>query len=76
MTPPGCVRSQLGFEGLVDRLDDLPQWLEQLCCGSLVLAFVGRPQKPLRQSIGVRAGGPRCAGVACACCAPHAYLWS
>ncbi len=37
---------ELTLEGLVDRLDDLPQWLEQLRSWPLGLAVAGRPQQP------------------------------
>jgi hypothetical protein len=37
---------ELALEGLVDRLDDLPQRLEQLRSGPLGLALAGRPQQP------------------------------
>src|ERR1035438_3079561 len=37
---------ELAFEGLVDRLDDLPQRLEQVRSGPLALALAGRPQQP------------------------------
>jgi hypothetical protein len=35
---------QLALEGLVDRLDELPQRLEQLRAGSLGFALANRPQ--------------------------------
>jgi hypothetical protein len=36
---------ELGFEGLVDRFDDLPQRLEELRSGALGLALAGRAQQ-------------------------------
>src|SRR3954463_11399305 len=36
---------QLAFEGLVDRLDGLPQWAEQCCAGPFGLALAGRAQQ-------------------------------
>jgi hypothetical protein len=43
----GCASSvlfevELSTEGLVDRLDDLPQWLEQESAGPLPFALAGR----------------------------------
>lgn len=43
---PVAFEVELAFEGLVDRLDDLPQRLEQLRPGALGLALAGRPQQP------------------------------
>jgi hypothetical protein len=37
---------ELALESLIDRIDDLPQWLEQLRSGPLGLALAGRPQQP------------------------------
>ena len=37
---------QLALEGLVDRLDDLPQRAEQVRAGPLGLALAGRAQQP------------------------------
>ena len=33
---------QLGFEGVVDRLDDLSQWFEEWLCGMGFLTLAGR----------------------------------
>jgi hypothetical protein len=37
---------ELSLEALVDRLDDLPQRLEQFSSGTLRLTLAGRPQQP------------------------------
>src|SRR5882757_10133795 len=36
---------ELAFEGVVDGLDDLPQWLEVLPAGGLGLALAGRAEQ-------------------------------
>src|ERR1700721_2280484 len=36
---------ELAFEGVVDGLDDLAQWLEVLASGGLGLAFAGGPEQ-------------------------------
>jgi hypothetical protein len=36
---------ELGFEGVVDRLDDLPQRLEELGTGAFSLALASRAQQ-------------------------------
>lgn len=46
----GCAPSapfevKPSLEGLVDRFDDLSQWLEQGCAGPLPSTFTGRPQQ-------------------------------
>src|SRR5215217_8812609 len=40
---------ELALEGLVDRLDDLPQRAEQVRAGPLGLALAGRAQQPYAQ---------------------------
>jgi len=37
---------ELALEGLIDRLDDLPQWFEQRGSGPLRFALAGWPQQP------------------------------
>ncbi len=37
---------ELALEGLVDRLDDLPEGFEQGCSGPFRFTFAGRPQQP------------------------------
>ena len=36
---------ELALEGVVDRLDDLPQWFEELGAGPFGLTFAGRAQQ-------------------------------
>ena len=44
-----ALQVELAFEGLVDRLDELPQRAEQVRTGPLGLALAGRPQQPHAQ---------------------------
>ena len=44
--PAVAFQVQLAFEGLVDRLDHLPQRAEQVRAGPLGLALAGRAQQP------------------------------
>ena len=41
-----ALQVELALEGIVDRLDELPQRLEQPVAGPWRLALVGRPQDP------------------------------
>ena len=43
--PAVLFEVELPFECLVDRFDDLAQWLEELGTGPFWLAFAGRPQQ-------------------------------
>jgi hypothetical protein len=43
--PAVCFEVELTVEGVVDRLDDLAQWFEELAAGSFGFAFAGRAQQ-------------------------------
>src|SRR6185437_625200 len=43
--PAVALEVELAFEGLVDGLDDLPQWLEVLASRGFRLAFAGGPEQ-------------------------------
>lgn len=43
--PAMAFEVKLALEGVVDRLDDLAQWLEELIAGTAALACAGRAQQ-------------------------------